>query len=212
MTTTFRKTGFTLIELLVVIAIIGILASILLPAIARAREYARKVSCMSNLSQIGLALTMYAEENDRYLPWSGGGGDATCFVEFFDRIGEWQIGACPSDASPVDEDPRELGLSIAERTMLNGSYSVRASYDYMGAYSAEPIRLPLPNQPYQKIAIMWDISSKQYPAPNSHANGQSNVLWLDGSVTSTHIVSWAGENLPQRPPFSIDEPEIALPR
>ena len=59
-----RKRGFTLIELLVVIAIIAILAAILFPVFARAREKARQASCASNLKQYGLAFLMYAQDYD----------------------------------------------------------------------------------------------------------------------------------------------------
>ncbi len=61
-------TGFTLIELLVVIAIISIMASILFPVFARARENARRASCVSNLKQISLGVLQYAQDFDDYLP------------------------------------------------------------------------------------------------------------------------------------------------
>ena len=63
-----KNRGFTLIELLVVIAIIAILAAILLPALSRAREAAKRASCQSNLKQIGISLEMYANENHGRLP------------------------------------------------------------------------------------------------------------------------------------------------
>lgn len=63
-----KKSGFTLIELLVVIAIIAILAAILFPAFARARENARRASCQSNLKQVGLAFMQYTQDYDEQLP------------------------------------------------------------------------------------------------------------------------------------------------
>lgn len=63
-----RKRGFTLIELLVVIAIIAILAAILFPAFAKARESARRTACTSNLKQIGIALAQYTNDADDVLP------------------------------------------------------------------------------------------------------------------------------------------------
>ncbi|HOJ20148.1 MAG TPA: prepilin-type N-terminal cleavage/methylation domain-containing protein [Armatimonadota bacterium] len=68
MTPPSARKGFTLIELLVVIAIIAILAAILFPVFARARENARKTTCLSNLKQIGSGLLMYVQDYDESLP------------------------------------------------------------------------------------------------------------------------------------------------
>ena len=70
---TVKRTGFTLIELLVVIAIIAILAAILFPVFAKAREKARQASCLSNVKQIALGALMYGQDNDEiYIGWNQG--------------------------------------------------------------------------------------------------------------------------------------------
>ena len=83
------KTGFTLIELLVVIAIIAILAGMLLPALARAKESGRMAYCKNNMRQLTLGMLMYADDNGEYLPWAGS----------VDRNQEpdWVFGGQPSD-------------------------------------------------------------------------------------------------------------------
>src|ERR1700723_1002176 len=64
------KRGFTLVELLVVIAIIGILAALLLPALAKSRERARAIICLINTKQLTLALQLYSDDHDNYLPYN----------------------------------------------------------------------------------------------------------------------------------------------
>ena len=95
-----RRHGFTLIELLVVIAIIALLAAILFPAFATAREKARSVSCASNLRQLGMGLIQYTQDYDSYLPNndnSGGGGRWECTFEMMQPYYKSsQILMCPS--------------------------------------------------------------------------------------------------------------------
>src|SRR5580698_6186489 len=77
-----RIKGFTLIELLVVIAIIAILAAILFPVFAQAREKARQITCASNLKQVGLGFIMYATDYDEIFPAAGGYTDTIWDTEY----------------------------------------------------------------------------------------------------------------------------------
>ena len=92
-----RVVGFTLIELLVVIAIIAILAAILFPVFARAREKARTAACQSNLKQIVLGILQYAQDYDERLPGAWASGTAGLWsARIFPYVKNDQIFECPS--------------------------------------------------------------------------------------------------------------------
>src|SRR2546427_12786328 len=82
--TNTNQRAFTLIELLVVIAVIAILASLLLPGLARAKEHAKAIKCLSNEKQIGLGYLLYASDNAEYLPLAAHQGDAAPCQWFFE--------------------------------------------------------------------------------------------------------------------------------
>jgi prepilin-type N-terminal cleavage/methylation domain-containing protein/prepilin-type processing-associated H-X9-DG protein len=134
------KTGFTLIELLVVIAIIAILAAILFPVFARAREKARQTSCLSNVKQLVLGVTMYAQDYDETLVSQGydvdasGGlnaGDYTWRSAILPYVKNGQIFQCPSKRMTTTFNG---GMDYG----FNGGYGVNAVHWASGVPTPPP--------------------------------------------------------------------------
>ncbi|MHB8993998.1 MAG: DUF1559 family PulG-like putative transporter [Armatimonadota bacterium] len=163
------KRGFTLIELLVVIAIIAILAAILFPVFAKAREKARQSSCLSNVKQLGLGLLSYAQDHDEMLPaFSYGGIKWDGLIQPY--VKNTQIFRCPSAST--------LTLAYGWNYNLLGY----PASPYVAAKSLGTIDKPAETLWGMDVDNTVPLCLRYYAAyaPSKRHNDGSNVGFIDG--------------------------------
>jgi len=185
------KRGFTLIELLVVIAIIAILAAILFPVFARAREKARQSSCQSNLKQLALAWQMYVQDYDEVAPFCqindyGGIGESHWPYWLAPYVKNTQIFDCPSYTTRYDggnDYDGSAGPAYSQNVLL-GSETGGSTYGPIALAQIEyPSQCPLHWDTANGNPIGWFNDS--YVAPRH--NQQVNLGFVDGHVKSMSL-------------------------
>jgi len=214
-----KKNGFTLIELLVVIAIIAILASMLLPALDRARTQARQAVCMSNLKQIGIAVNMYLNDNNEYFyptvwAWTGdfGSYNGTSFLRTLVQMG--YAGGYMKYSGVTSGNLIEAGGIVVCPDVRRPQVSVYVAdfnYNYYLGQTTAPYygRLSKVRQPSKTLVFCEGSSSQCHYAPNiwgwtvgtdrvrgRHFNYQMlNCLFVDGSVRALGYNDFVKDNI-----------------
>ncbi len=201
------KRGFTLIELLVVIAIIAILAAILFPVFAKARENARRISCISNLKQIGLGLMQYTQDYDEVLVANWGGPDgwqasspSLNRYKWMDSIHPYvkseQIYNCPSHANyPAGLGPyiyyQRYGTGGLPPQGTNyGSYGINQAYWDSGTTAASP-------EPTTPTSDWGGDRQRKLAA----VQDPTRTIWVADSI-GTLDFGWAGSNASANRPIT----------
>lgn len=154
-----RIAGFTYIELMTVTAIIGILAAILFPVFAKARENARKVVCVNNLKQISLALNLYARDYGGYYPPTN--DDLAPLVPY---LRDLNVFHCPSDNPP-------------KPVRLVGGKLVNCSYRYFGGLSLDKEGISDTAVAYDRVAGWHDLMIVPLLFLDGHAKIENVRQW-----------------------------------
>ena len=188
------RKGFTLIELLVVIAIIAILAAILFPVFARARENARRASCQSNLKQVGLGIMQYTQDYDeRYPQRANAGGNWQQFIQPY--VKSTQLFKCPSNtdngtvgsAVATPAIPRSYGAN--HRLMPDGNATVGMAE--VQAVAQKIIVAEMTGQSWTDYGAPWWNGNEWLDAGFAGHLSTANYLFADGHVKAYRPVNTA---------------------